>query len=112
MHVESGAKRGTRSFKGAMGLMQIMPGTSAELRFRYHLGVDPYDSHNNMLAGIAYILELPIVTARRVSSLPTMQDLDATNVIWRPADPYRIRPLRTSPCSPRSSRANKPRGRP
>ena len=41
-----------------MGLMQIMPGTWAELRSRYHLGVDPYDPHDNIVAGAAYIREL------------------------------------------------------
>ncbi len=43
---------------GAMGLMQVMPGTYDELRARYSLGDDPYDPHNNILAGTAYIREL------------------------------------------------------
>nr|WP_249788090.1 lytic transglycosylase domain-containing protein [Bradyrhizobium sp. NBAIM01] len=47
-----------RSPKGAMGLMQIMPATWAELRERYHLGNDPYDPHDNILAGTAYLREL------------------------------------------------------
>ena len=58
MHVESGAKRRARSSKGAMGLMQIMPGTWKELRSRYGLGADPYDVRDNILAGAAYIREL------------------------------------------------------
>ena len=41
-----------------MGLMQIMPRTWAELRARYGLGADPYDPHDNILAGAAYIREL------------------------------------------------------
>jgi soluble lytic murein transglycosylase-like protein len=44
--------------KGAMGLMQIMPDTWAALRQRYHLGADPYDIHDNILAGAAYLREL------------------------------------------------------
>ena len=58
MHIESGAKQRARSSKGAMGLMQIMPGTWNELRARHGLGPDPYDPHDNILAGTAYIREL------------------------------------------------------
>jgi hypothetical protein len=43
---------------GAMGLMQIMPETWAALRDRYGLGVDPYDAHDNIIAGAAYLREL------------------------------------------------------
>ena len=38
--------------------MQIMPATWAELRERYNLGNDPYDPHDNILAGTAYLREL------------------------------------------------------
>jgi SLT domain-containing protein len=58
LHVESGAKQRARSSKGAMGLMQIMPKTWTELRARYGLGADPFDPHDNILAGAAYIREL------------------------------------------------------
>ncbi len=44
--------------KGAIGLMQIMPETWAGLRQRYGLGTDPYDAHDNILAGAAYLREL------------------------------------------------------
>ncbi len=44
---------------GAMGLMQVMPGTYDELKARYpELGSDPFDPHNNILAGTAYIREM------------------------------------------------------
>lgn len=44
---------------GAMGLMQVMPGTYDDLRGRYReLGDDPYDPHNNVLAGTAYLREM------------------------------------------------------
>jgi soluble lytic murein transglycosylase-like protein len=46
------------SRKGAMGLMQVMPETWASLRFRYGLGADPFDPHDNILAGAAYLREL------------------------------------------------------
>jgi soluble lytic murein transglycosylase-like protein len=58
MHVESGGRLHSVSPKGAMGLMQIMPKTYAGLRLRYHLGEDPYDAHNNILAGAAYLREM------------------------------------------------------
>lgn len=56
--VESAGDVRARSPKGAMGLMQIMPETWAELRLRYNLGSDPYDSHDNIRAGTAYLREL------------------------------------------------------
>jgi soluble lytic murein transglycosylase-like protein len=43
---------------GAMGLMQIMPSTWSALRSRYGLGGDPYDPHDNIFAGAAYLREL------------------------------------------------------
>lgn len=55
---ESGGDPHARSPKGAMGLMQIMPETWADLRTRYPLGSDPYDPHDSILAGAAYLREL------------------------------------------------------
>ena len=46
------------SSAGAMGLMQVMPVTWAELRDRYGLGRDPYDPRDNILAGTAYLREM------------------------------------------------------
>jgi len=40
---------------GAMGLMQLMPKTYAEMRERLNLGADPYDPHDNILAGVGYL---------------------------------------------------------
>jgi hypothetical protein len=58
MQAESqGAVRAV-SPKGAMGLMQIMPQTWADLRSRYGLGPNPFDPHDNILAGAAYLREL------------------------------------------------------
>ena len=58
MQTESqGAVRAV-SPKGAMGLMQIMPQTWTDLRSRYGLGVDPFDPHDNIVAGAAYLREL------------------------------------------------------
>jgi hypothetical protein len=64
MRQESGGSlyRGGRlitSSAGAMGLMQVMPGTYAELRARYsYLGPDPFDPHDNIMAGVAYMREM------------------------------------------------------
>lgn len=58
IEVESAGDVRARSPKGAMGLMQIMPDTWAELRLRYGLGNDAYDPHDNILAGTAYLGEL------------------------------------------------------
>lgn len=57
-HVESGGDARAVSPKGAMGLMQIMPRTWADLQARYHLGSDPFDPHDNILGGVAYLREL------------------------------------------------------
>ncbi len=40
---------------GAMGLMQVMPGTYDELKVRFNLGDDPYAPHDNIMAGTAYL---------------------------------------------------------
>jgi D-alanyl-D-alanine carboxypeptidase len=58
MHQESGGEQQATSSAGAMGLMQVMPATYEGLRARYQLGDDPYDPHNNILAGTAYIREM------------------------------------------------------
>ena len=48
----------TTSHAGAMGLMQIMPATWAELRQRHGFGTDPHDPRENILAGAAYLREM------------------------------------------------------
>ena len=58
MHQESGGREQAVSPVGAMGLMQVMPATYEGLRVRHKLGDDPYDPHNNILAGAAYIREM------------------------------------------------------
>jgi D-alanyl-D-alanine carboxypeptidase len=58
MQQESGGQEQAVSPVGAMGLMQVMPDTYQELQMRYGLGDDPYDPHNNVLAGTAYIREM------------------------------------------------------
>lgn len=43
------------SHAGAMGLMQVMPTTYAAMRSLHRLGPDPYDPHDNIMAGAAYL---------------------------------------------------------
>jgi soluble lytic murein transglycosylase-like protein len=47
-----------RSRVGAMGLMQIMPGTWGGLTLRYNLGSNPDDPRANILGGTAYLREM------------------------------------------------------
>jgi soluble lytic murein transglycosylase-like protein len=58
MQVESGGDERATSPRGAMGLMQLMPGTWVELSVRYRLGLDPFDPSDNILAGTAYLKEM------------------------------------------------------
>ena len=58
IEVESSSNPRAVSSAGAMGLMQIMPGTWTTLRIRYGLGDDPFDPRDNILAGTAYLREM------------------------------------------------------
>ena len=60
MTAESGGRtmlngRPIESHAGAMGLMQLMPGTWRSMRSAYGLGADPHDPRDNILAGTAYL---------------------------------------------------------
>lgn len=58
MRAESQGNVRAISPAGAIGLMQIMPDTWAELRLRHRLGSDPYTPRDNILAGAAYLREM------------------------------------------------------
>ena len=58
MRQESGGRATATSHAGAMGLMQVMPGTYAELRRRHDLGTDPYHPYDSIMAGTAYIRQM------------------------------------------------------
>jgi hypothetical protein len=61
MRVESGGRTMSGenapivSRAGAMGLMQLMPATYADMRAQYGLGANPFDPHDNVFAGAAYL---------------------------------------------------------
>lgn len=60
MQAESGGRttlggRPIVSRAGAMGLMQLMPGTWAAMRARLGLGTDPHAPRDNILAGTLYL---------------------------------------------------------
>jgi soluble lytic murein transglycosylase-like protein len=60
MRAESGGQtvwrgRPITSSAGAMGLMQLMPGTWSDMRRLHRLGADPYHPHDNIIAGTAYL---------------------------------------------------------
>ena len=46
------------SLPGAMGLMQLMPPTYDDMRNQYALGPDPYEPHDNIMAGTAYLRQM------------------------------------------------------
>jgi soluble lytic murein transglycosylase-like protein len=58
IRAESAGEPGATSAKGAMGLMQLTPPTWAALRAELGLGADPYDVHDNVIAGAAYLRQL------------------------------------------------------
>jgi soluble lytic murein transglycosylase-like protein len=58
MQVESGGDAHAISSRGAMGLMQLMPGIWVELSVRHGLGLDPFDPRDNIFAGTAYLKEM------------------------------------------------------
>ncbi|MBX5466120.1 MAG: lytic transglycosylase domain-containing protein [Firmicutes bacterium] len=49
---ESGGNQAARSVTGAIGLMQLEPGTAAEL------GIDPYNPEQNVLGGCLYLHQM------------------------------------------------------
>ncbi|WP_341703318.1 lytic transglycosylase domain-containing protein [Ferrovibrio sp.] len=60
MQAESGGRtvmhgQPITSKAGALGLMQLMPETYAEMRERHGLGTDPQEPRDNILAGTAYL---------------------------------------------------------
>lgn len=55
LQLESAGQVRAVSRAGAMGLMQLMPGTWREWRERLGLGTDPFDPADNIMVGAAYL---------------------------------------------------------
>jgi hypothetical protein len=55
MRIESAGDMHAVSRAGAMGLMQLMPATWTDLRVRLRLGNDPFDPHDNIVAGAFFL---------------------------------------------------------
>jgi Transglycosylase SLT domain len=58
MRIESAGRINATSHAGAMGLMQVMPGTWANLTARHGLGDNAYDPRANIMAGAAYLRDM------------------------------------------------------
>jgi soluble lytic murein transglycosylase-like protein len=58
LEIESGGDEHSISHRGAIGLMQLMPGTWVDISARYGLGLDPFDARDNIMAGTAYLKEM------------------------------------------------------
>lgn len=58
MRVESAGRIDATSHAGAMGLMQVMPGTWGSLTARHSLGSNAYDPRANVMAGAAYLRQM------------------------------------------------------
>lgn len=54
-HTKSAGGAPITSRAGAMGLMQLMPKTWRDMQREYGLGHDPYDPHDNVIAGAGYL---------------------------------------------------------
>ncbi|MBB2206658.1 lytic transglycosylase domain-containing protein [Gluconacetobacter takamatsuzukensis] len=55
LQAESAGDPHAVSAAGAMGLMQLMPDTWKDVRRTLNLGADPFDPHDNIAAGAAYL---------------------------------------------------------
>ena len=58
MRIESAGRIDATSHAGAMGLMQVMPGTWANLTAQHGLGGNAYDPRANIMAGAAYLRQM------------------------------------------------------
>jgi soluble lytic murein transglycosylase-like protein len=93
MRVESGGRtmlsENTRmiSDKGAMGIMQVMPQTYAQMREEYRLGSNPFDPQDNIQAGAAYLRWLKNTAIRQCLQL-TMPAQSGLMVYWATASCY------------------------
>ena len=80
IQIESAGDEHAISSRGAMGLMQLMPGTWVELSVRYGLGLDPFDiPATTYWRALLTSRRCTTVSARRAFLRPTMQVRGDTN---------------------------------
>lgn len=92
MRVESNGDRRAVSRAGAMGLMQVMPATYADLRRQLGIGADPFDVRDNILAGTAYLRQMYDRYGAPGFWRPIMLGQGAGKVTSTEAVPYLTRP--------------------
>jgi soluble lytic murein transglycosylase-like protein len=95
MQVESSGDEHAISSRGAVGLMQLIPGTWVELSVRYGLGLDPFDAHDNIIAGAAYLKEMHDRFGSAGFLHPITQAQRGINSTSRQADRFQRKPQLT-----------------
>jgi soluble lytic murein transglycosylase-like protein len=84
IQAESAFNPRARSHKGAMGLMQLMPATAAELGV-----LDPFDPRENIRAGVTYLKKLLVKYADEALALAAYNAGPAAVARYGTIPPYR-----------------------
>ena len=80
IQIESGGDEHAISPRGAMGLMQLMPGTWVELGIRYGLGLDPFNPRDNVFGVLRISGRCTTASDRQASLQPTTRVRRGMNI--------------------------------